>query len=58
MLWICILFPDCKIQVSLDNEASAYLCGTKAGAELTGVGGSDNLKLYLNKVMGGKQVKI
>lgn len=38
--------------------ASSYLCGTKAGAELTGVGGSNNLKLYLNKVMGGKQVKI
>ena len=38
--------------------ASTYLCGTEAGAELTGVGGSNNLKLYLNKVMGGKQVKI
>ena len=38
--------------------ASSYLCGTKAGAELTGVGGSNNQKLYLNKVMGGKQVKI
>nr|WP_296961105.1 Gfo/Idh/MocA family oxidoreductase [uncultured Mediterraneibacter sp.] len=38
--------------------ASTYLCGTEAGAELTGVGGSNNLKLYLNKIMGGKQVKI
>ena len=38
--------------------AAAYLCGTVAGAELTGVGGSNNEKLYLNKIMGGKQVKI
>ncbi len=38
--------------------ASTYLCGTKAGAELTGVGGLNNKKLYLNKIMGGKQVKI
>lgn len=38
--------------------ASSYLCGTKAGAELTGVGGENNEKLYLNKIMGGKQVKI
>lgn len=38
--------------------ASAYLCGTNAGAELTGVGGANNEKLYLNKIMGGKQVKI
>lgn len=38
--------------------ASTYLCGTVAGAEVTGVGGADNLKLYMNKVMGGKQVKI
>ena len=38
--------------------ASAYLCGTKAGAEITGVSGANNLKLYLNKVMGGKQVKV
>lgn len=38
--------------------AAAYLCGTQAGAELTGVGGENNEKLYLNKVMGNKQVKI
>ena len=38
--------------------ASSYLCGTKAGAELTGVGGSDNEKLYLNTVMANKQVTI
>lgn len=38
--------------------ASSYLCGTVAGAELTGVGGENNEKLYLNKIMGGKQVKI
>jgi predicted dehydrogenase len=36
--------------------ASVYLCGTIAGAELTGVGGRNNHKLYLNKIMGGKQV--
>ncbi len=38
--------------------AATDLCGTKAGAELTGVGGENNEKLYLNKIMGGKQVKI
>ncbi len=38
--------------------AASYLCGTIAGAELTGVGGSNDKKLYLNKIMGGKQVKI
>ena len=38
--------------------AASYLCGTVAGAELTGVGGANNEKLYLNKIMGGKQVKI
>ncbi len=38
--------------------AASYLCGTKAGAELTGVGGENNGKLYLNKIMGNKQVKI
>lgn len=38
--------------------ASSYLCGTKAGAELTGVGGANNEKLYLNTVMANKQVKI
>lgn len=38
--------------------ASVYLCGTKAGAELTGVGGAENLKLRMNKVMGGRQVEI
>lgn len=38
--------------------ASTYLCGTKAGAELTGVGGLNNKKLYLNKIMANKQVKI
>lgn len=38
--------------------AAAQLCGTVAGAELTGVGGANNGKLYLNKIMGGKQVKI
>ena len=38
--------------------AASYLCGTAAGAELTGVGGSNDGKLYLNKVMGNKQVKI
>ncbi len=38
--------------------ASAYLCGTGAGAELTGVGGANDGKLYLNKVMGNKQVVI
>jgi predicted dehydrogenase len=38
--------------------AAAYLCGTIAGAELTGVGGSNNHKLYLNKIMGGKQVNM
>ena len=40
------------------DEAKTTLCGTKAGAELTGVGGSDNEKLYLNTVMANKQVKI
>lgn len=38
--------------------ASCYLCGTEAGAELTGYGVDKDEKLYLNKVMGGKQVKI
>ena len=38
--------------------ASSTLCGTEAGAELTGVGGKNDKKLYLNKVMGGKQVEI
>ena len=38
--------------------AAAYLCGTVAGAELTGVGGENNNKLYLNKIMGNKQVKM
>lgn len=38
--------------------AAAYLCGTEAGAELTGIGGANDEKLYVNKVMGGKQVKI
>lgn len=37
--------------------ASTYLCGTKAGAEVTGVGGSNDKKLYINEIMGGKQVK-
>jgi predicted dehydrogenase len=36
--------------------ASNTLCGTIAGVELTGVGGSNDNKLYLNKIMGGKQV--
>lgn len=36
--------------------AATTLCGTIAGAELTGVGGSNNNKLYVNKIMGGKQV--
>lgn len=35
--------------------ASAYLCGTKAGAELTGLAGANDEKLYLNKIAGGKQ---
>lgn len=38
--------------------ASSYLCGTRAGAELTGLAGPNDEKLYLNKVMGGKQVLI
>lgn len=38
--------------------AATYLCGTVSGAELTGVGGANDGKLYLNKVMGGKQVMI
>lgn len=38
--------------------ASSTLCGTIAGAELTGVGGRNDHKLYLNKIMGGKQVDI
>lgn len=38
--------------------ASAYLCGTRAGAEITGVGGANDQKLYLNKIIGGKQAKI
>ncbi len=38
--------------------AASYLCGTKAGAELTGVGGENNEKLYINKIMANKQVKI
>jgi predicted dehydrogenase len=38
--------------------ASTYLCGTKAGAELTGVGGSNDQKLYVNKIMSGRPVKI
>ena len=38
--------------------AASTLCGTVAGAELTGVGGRNNGKLYLNKVMGGRQVEI
>lgn len=37
--------------------ASTYLCGTKAGAEVTGVGGSNDKKLYINEIMGGKMVK-
>ncbi len=37
--------------------ASAYLCGTKAGAELTGVGGSNDKKLYINEILGGKMTK-
>lgn len=37
--------------------AAAYLCGTKAGAELTGVGGANDHKLYLNQIMGNKQVQ-
>jgi len=36
--------------------AATYLCGTVAGAELTGVGGANNHKLYVNKIMGGRQV--
>jgi predicted dehydrogenase len=39
--------------------ACATLCGTKAGAEMTGVGGGrggiNDKKLYINKIMGGKQ---
>ncbi len=38
--------------------AASTLCGTVAGAELTGVGGRNNEKLYLNKIMGNKQVEI
>jgi predicted dehydrogenase len=40
-----------------ERNASTYLCGTKAGAELTGVGGWNDKKLYINEIMGGKQVK-
>ena len=36
--------------------ASTSLYGTKAGAELTGVGGSDNEKLYLNSVISNRMV--
>ena len=38
--------------------AASTLCGTIAGAELTGVGGKNNGKLYLNKIMGNRQVEI
>ena len=38
--------------------AASTLCGTVAGAELTGVGGKNDRKLYLNKIMGGRQVEI
>ncbi len=37
--------------------AAATLCGTKAGAELTGVGGANDQKLYINQIMGNKQVQ-
>ena len=38
--------------------AASTLCGTIAGAELTGVGGKNNGKLYMNKIMGNRQVEI
>jgi predicted dehydrogenase len=38
--------------------AASTLCGTLAGAELTGIGGKDDGKLYLNKVISGKQAEI
>jgi predicted dehydrogenase len=38
--------------------AACTLCGTKAGAELTGLGGKNSEKLILNKIVAGKQAEI
>jgi len=41
-----------------ERAAASYLCGTMAGAELTGVGMEGGGKLFVNKVVGGKLAKI
>lgn len=55
---LIILDAAWVINSTEERCAAAYLCGTAAGAELTGTDGADSLKLYMNKVMCGKQVRI